>query len=245
MGLIADKRHTALDLARWEVTERTALAWAQTSTHRNRVTRSVPALREFAERGRGYAGVSWGKDSVVLAHLIASMKLPIPLVWVKVLPISNPDCEIVRDAFLAGYPDVTYEEIPVHCTWAEEEWHATGTLERGFAEAARRYGDAHASGIRAEESGQRSLRMMRHGQLTKRTCAPIGWWQGRDVWAYLLARGLPVHPAYACTQDGILDPDRIRVASIGGKRGDGWGRAEWERRYYPGLLSELRHGWTR
>ena len=37
---------------------------------------------------------------------------------------------------------------------------------------------------------------------------------------------------YACSLGGLLDRSKLRVASLGGQRGTGWGRAEWERRYY-------------
>lgn len=233
MGLIVSERHSRADLERWAITEAAARTWARTATHRNCVTRAVQPLREFAARGSGYAGVSWGKDSLVLADMIARMRLSIPLVWVRVEPIANPDCAVVRDAFLSLYPATAYDEIIVWCRRDADGWHATGTLEQGFATAALRYGTEHVSGVRAEESGTRKLRLMRWGETTRTTCAPIGWWKARDVWAYLVARDLPIHPAYACTLDGLLDPDRLRVASLGGKRGEGMGRAEWERRYYP------------
>jgi len=196
-------------------------------------------MLSFTGAGRGYAGVSWGKDSVVIAGLIARMVPRWPLVWIRVEPIVNPDCLLVRDAFLAAHPAVRYEEIVEWCTRDATGWHATGTLERGFRTAALRYGARYLSGIRAEESGIRKLRVAKYGLLAANTCAPLGWWTGDDVWAYTLAHGLPVHPAYACTLDGSLDPSRIRVASLGGKRGTGRGREEWERRYYADELRAL------
>jgi len=85
-----------------------------------------------------------------------------------------------------------------------------------------------------------------HGIATERTCAPIGRWSAEDVWAYLYARGLPVHPAYAMSMGGLLDRDRIRVGPLAGERaaawaeqGSGHGRLEWERRYYGWRLAEL------
>ena len=105
-----------------------------------------------------------------------------------------------------------------------------------MAVAAQRYGDRYLSGVRADESAARKRRMKGHGASTKRTCAPIGWWTGLDVFAYLVANDLPIHPAYACTMNGTLDPVRVRVTPIGGARGnrpgDERGRSEWEERYY-------------
>lgn len=57
--------------------------------------------------------------------------------------------------------------------------------------------------------------------------------------ACLCSRGLPIHPAYGYLMDGILDPRRVRVASLGGERGTGWGRREWERRYYGEELAAI------
>ena len=38
---------------------------------------------------------------------------------------------------------------------------------------------------------------------------------------------------------GRFPRDRIRVASLSGRRGDGMGRAEWEREYYGDVLRRL------
>jgi phosphoadenosine phosphosulfate reductase len=82
--------------------------------------------------------------------------------------------------------------------------------------------------------------MFRFGVSSEQTCAPIGWWKAEDVFAYLYKYKLPVHPAYAMTQGGQWDRKRIRVASLGGRRGRGMGRAQWERAYYRDVLSKLR-----
>ena len=60
------------------------------------------------------------------------------------------------------------------------------------------------------------------------SCQPNGHWSARDVFAYLNAHDLPVHPAYAMTFGGALDRGRLRVGTIGGSRGTEFGRAEWE-----------------
>jgi phosphoadenosine phosphosulfate reductase len=239
MPLIASPRHTPADHETWQRTVRTAEVHGQLKHHRKQIQRSVDAVMSFTGVGNGYAGVSWGKDSVVIAHMIATLCPRVPLVWVRVEPIANPDCDLVRDEFLRMFPRVKYDELTVWCRRDDDGWHATGTLERGFGIAAQRYGQRYMSGIRAEESGIRKLRVAKHGLVSSNTCAPIGWWGSWDVWAYLLTRGLPVHPAYACSFGGQLAPGRIRVASLGGRRGDGMGRAEWERQYYGRELAAL------
>lgn len=238
--LLPSKRYSAADAERWASLERADAVYASTLRYQRHVDRAEGWLRGFVADGRhAYAGVSWGKDSTVLADMVARVAPSLPLVWVRVDPIANPDCVLVRDAFLALHTAARYEEIAVECSRDRDGWHATGTLERGFAEAATRHGDAHVSGVRAQESGARKRRMMASGETTDATCAPIGWWQAEDVFAYLHARGLPVHPAYACGISGAWTRERIRVASLGGQRGRGHGRQEWERTYYGDTLRLL------
>jgi phosphoadenosine phosphosulfate reductase len=197
------------------------------------------AVLRFVRGGDCYAGVSWGKDSTVLADLVVRWASAVPIVWVRVEPITNPDCGAVRDAFLARYPNAPYEEIEVSCRRDEAgEFHASGTLEAGFRQAAVKFGRRYLSGIRAEESAGRARRALL-GAETLHTCAPLIHWTAREVFAYLAHYDLPIHPAYAMTFGGALDRARIRVASLGGKRGTGTGRAEWEAAYYP---REQSHG---
>lgn len=232
--LIRSRRHEPADLDRWVDHERADEVHARLRKFAARVDAARETVRAFA-CGGGYAGVSWGKDSTVLAHLVATEAPTLPLVWIRVEPVYNPDCLLVRDAFLAAHPSVTYEEIVLH----QPSGYVSGAMKPGFAEAGRRHGDRYASGVRADESGVRKLRMMTHGVDSGRTCAPIGWWNASDVFAYLWAFGLPVHPAYACSLGGLLDRSKLRVASLGGQRGTGWGRAEWERRYYRAEVNAL------
>ena len=188
----------------------------------------------FIGAGPGYAGVSWGKDSMVMAHLIATLGrdgVRYPLVWIKVEGRENPFCIAVRDAFLQRFGnDVDYHEIE-----AKAADHAEGqrTSSQGFKMAADQFGARHISGVRAEESRVRRIRTIRWGLSSLNTCAPIAWWKAEHVFAYLHKHDLPVHPAYAMSMGGAWDRKWLRVASIGGMRGTERGRGEWEKFYYP------------
>jgi phosphoadenosine phosphosulfate reductase len=233
--LLESTRYTKADLAHWRRMEALDAKWCRLPAFHRKVERAKEAIDAFvtAHDGGGYVGVSWGKDSVVVAHLAQAYGLPV--VWIRVEPIFNPDCPMVRAAFESMTGIVT-QSIVVSCTHDENGWHATGTLESGFASASAVYGDAYISGVRADESRMRKLRFKRWGESTTRTCAPLSTWSGEDVFAYLYLHGLPVHPAYACTMGGRLDRVQIRVASIGGVRGTGVGRREWELAYYPEMV---------
>ncbi len=245
--LIPSERHKPADLELWAEMERADRVHASHSVFRHKVERALEDIQQFTRAGKPpcYAGVSWGKDSTVLAHLIARCLSPrrdlIPVVWIKVEPIFNPDCRLVEDAFLEAHY-IDYHCITTHCCRDLLGWHATGTLEQGFAEAVRRFGGRHISGVRAEESGERKLRGRKWGVATRRTLAPLIWWSAQDVYAYLAVHQLPVHPAYAMLGGGRWERDRLRVASLGGRRGDGRGRAEWEQEYYGDVLNALRTG---
>lgn len=243
--LIASPRQTDRDRDQWTRDEDIDRVHCRSSSFKRRVKEARQALARFTDSAEPcYVGVSWGKDSVVVAHLAAWLKREkrrtLPLVWLKSVPGFNPDCILVRDEFRRMFPELPYAEIETPRRHDEEGWHSTGTMEEGFREASRRYGDRHVSGVRAEESTVRSLRMRRWGENSPNTCAPIGWWTARDVFAYLHVNGLPVHPVYAMTQGGLWERDRLRVASLDETHGRGRGRAEWEAHYYPDVLRTLR-----
>jgi len=231
--LIASPRHTPEDLRVWATRERfdDRLGWSAVMDRRIESARD--AIIDFASHGPCYLGVSWGKDSVVVAALAIASGVHVPLVWVRVEAVSNPDCVLVRDTFLARFPHVEYAEITIACRRDRTGRPVgTGRLETGFAQASERFGHRYISGVRSEESGARALREAVYGIATERTCAPITRWSGGEVFAYLYREGLPVHPAYACSFGGALDRERIRVSSLGGQRGTGHGRREWEWAYY-------------
>lgn len=235
--LIASPRHRPEDLKAWEDQSRyDGRLWPTVARKAKRAER---VIKKFSAPGSGYIGVSWGKDSTVVAHLAIEAHSPLPLVWVRVRQWENPDCEAVRDAFLHQYPDTRYEEIVVDSA-APRRWEASQGTKRtskgGFDTAAARYGARHISGVRAQESTTRRLTVQRNGESSATTARPIATWSATDVFTYLHTHDLPIHPAYAMNMAGALHRDNIRVGSLGGERGTGMGRAEWERKYYGDIV---------
>ena len=122
--LLTSTRYSAADAERWASLERADQVHASTLRFRRHVNRAESWLRGFVAEGRrAYAGVSWGKDSTVLADMVARVAPALPLVWVRVEPIANPDCMLVRDAFLAMNPTARYDEIVVECIRDAAGWH--------------------------------------------------------------------------------------------------------------------------
>lgn len=240
--LIPSPRHSPEDLAAWEAAERNdARRWLGERRRLERMAdRAREAIAAFAAAGPCYVGVSWGKDSVVLAHLVRQVSPIMPLCWVITPKWETPECWEVRDRFLAAWPGAYREyadhELPV----VERDGMLVAVVDDAEAwPPARDFGPRYISGIRGDESAARRWRMRGHGVATARTCAPLGAWRADDVFAWLHGHGLPVHPAYACSRGGTLDRGRLRVAPLGGDRGTWAGRREWERHYYGEELAAL------
>ena len=239
--IIQSDRWMPGDLEEWRREERHDALHAGRVHHKE--TRAMDAISEFfAADTSGYVGVSWGKDSVTVAHLVHRLRIDVPVVWVKIEPLFNPDCELVRDKFLSRF-DIDYHEIVV--SWRDDQkqaWAGHGlstpsfsppesAAVPGFKEAKAKFGSRHVSGVRSQESTVRHFRMVKHGHNSPNTCAPIGWWSDRDVFAYLHKYNLPIHPAYAMSFGGLYSRESIRVDALGGGKG-GERRSQWESRYY-------------
>lgn len=237
--LSQSNRHTPEDLALWAELEEADQVYASLPTLAKRVDRSLSALQQFLSIGGAYAGVSHGKDSTVLWHLLWRLGAQVDL-WHLRPSNHNPDCDLVRDELLRRFP-MPYSEVPIdygdlHARQLPDHELNKLTDQRWYAsirQAGEPYSGRHILGIRADESGGRKIRMMRWGESSPNACAPIGWWSTQDVFSYLAIHNLPAHPAYACLGGGRWPRDRLRVAEIGDTRGKGGGRAEWEREYYP------------
>jgi phosphoadenosine phosphosulfate reductase len=278
------------DIAHWRKMEAQDAAWARTHRLEALSKRAIAVIEGFAARGPCYASVSWGKDSLVLAHLVWSIAESggplIPIAWFREEPATNPHCFLVRDQFLQWHQH-PYIETKVWLGWSDgrgrydenlidEERTESEPIIRRFTSATKereegrrcdqrrwwaewwpqaqegrlisvtaldpdddRWSVGRLMGLRAEESSRRRRRMLL-GHTLGDSCCPIGMWMARDVFAYLYAHNLPVHPAYAMTFGGRLDRDRLRVSLLGGEEGSGFGREEWEQSYYREAIDRVR-----
>lgn len=245
--LIVTERHKPEDLEIWKDYEEIDAIHAQEKKLNFKIEKAAESLIAFTS-SPCYLGVSWGKDSVVVADLCARNKIGVPFVHLRCIPSHNAYCDMVRDEFLKKYPSVFYKEIivdysdiyarnlPPHIQdkLTDIEWY------KGFKEASIQFGDRHISGVRGKESNVRMLRMKRWGISSPNTCAPIGYWSTDDVFAYLYTYNLPVHPNYGMLGGGRWNRERIRTAEIGDIHGTGGGRTEWEREYYPDILARIK-----
>ena len=251
MPLIPSPRHTAGDLAYWARVEHYDDALSRDPRLDRLEAQGRTAVAQFALMDDDwYVSVSWGKDSVVAAHIALQAVPDARVVWVRSEHWEMPECELVRDAFLASHPGARYEEILV----------ALRNPKRGEPGYDTRHLDPHAdhqdvlkeeltgryvSGLRAEESRMRRMSIGHRGLVTRNTCRPIGWWDATQVFAYLYREGLPVHSAYGMTVGGRMDRRWLRVhplCSAPPPRSAVYGTdsAEWEDLYYPDVIAAAR-----
>lgn len=224
--LLDHPRHSQQDLRTWAIWEAGDARYGRIRCGHLRAlsSKARQAISRFLQKSDAYVSVSWGKDSVVVAHLARQVDPTLPLVHATFGARTNPDCERVADEFLGGWPMPYYA---IDCPWVDS-WY------RPIQEA---HGDRRIMGIRSEESGTRKLSSRVHGLSTSNVCRPILHWTLSDVMSYLYVHDLPIHPAYAMTMDGRLRREGLRVDAIGDEPGAERGRSDWERRYYPALPS--------
>ena len=237
--LIPSARHRPEDLSLWAELEEADLVHGQRLLRSGKVERSVAALLAFAAAGPCHLCLSGGKDSTALAGIAALAGLSLPAVWFRAVPKHNPEIPAVFDVLGVSCEIVDYESpVPLRLTSLEAE----AVAGRNFMAACRAYEKEHGRrvlGVRADESRVRLLKMKRWGLSTDNSCTPLGWWTVADVFGFLAVRGLPVHPTYAMLGGGRWKREDLRIDALMGERGDGRGRAEWEREYYGDVINRL------
>jgi 3'-phosphoadenosine 5'-phosphosulfate sulfotransferase (PAPS reductase)/FAD synthetase len=239
------------------------LAHAELPAHRRRVEAARHLIEDAAGHGQPAVMVSGGKDSLALAHLARrTLGNGIQCFFIDSgceHPAALTTIEALRDA---GFRIET-----VHPEWSviemlkavgalgydgpaklDGDWHwADGDFKRILisepAEAIRARGYPVALlGLRAEESRGRAMSMRRYGPIRTRMdgaiiACPLAWWTGADVFAYCLARDLPLSEIY--TRDGHDDRERRRTGTLVGNSSVRYGRWVDIKRDYPGVWMRL------
>lgn len=204
------------------------------------VNKTIEQIKECPKPS--YLSVSWGKDSTVLLSIALKCGYDGPVIWIKESPFYNPECELVRDWFLEKYT-IKYHEMVLDygCYGYSGKGKDDENLFVNFGSILNREFGVRIIGIRNDESGKRLLRYKRHGFSTKNTCAPLSLWSSEAIFSYIAQNDLPLHPVYGMLGGGRYDRKHLRVDCIGGIEGNGIGRLEWEKEYYPDILRRSGH----
>lgn len=229
--LIITDRNTEADLEAWgDYEEIDAAGWYSAKKEQQ----SIRVMGEFLERHeKSCVMVSWGKDSIAMLSMFVGIGINRPVVYALTEHRSNPDCLLVRDAFLAKH-DIDYHEH-------EYPYEQVEKSEKHWADLHRRYG-VRCSGIRNDESKTRLKTWERYGFSSKNSCRPLSLWTSPEVFSYIYHQGIPLSPVYGYLGGGRYRRNRIRthsMHSIADQAGSGTGRLEWEREYYPDVLNRI------
>lgn len=257
--LIPSPRFKPGDLEAWDQLERYDHKLGGTLRAQHQEAEALRTLEQWmTEHPDGSVSTSWGKDSTVVCDLATRVNPNITIKRARVADWEPPETDWVRDAFLQTHPHVNYIEvlyqgrIPQRGEPGFEEIHADPNRKATNIQKKLIPG-RYISGVRAEEARIRAQSLRWHGVSTDYTSRPIIKWTGVDVFAYLAAHDLPVHPTYAMTYSGLLDRRWLRVHILGStkaKRSAVYGRSmdEWEDDYYGDVLTSARtareHLWT-
>lgn len=226
--------------------------WAKTRVHAQRIEHARAILREGASRGPMIVSTSWGKDSVAMCDLAIETLGRVELLHLA-SPYALPGSEHVVEHFAAR---ATVHTLPATRTLAEYvEWcreiglpherdrtaqnRVVTAIKRNHAAAwVEEHGfTVQALGLRIEEGGPRKRVLKARGAVYQNAdetwrCNPLAYWSHRDVWAYLVSRGLPWPRLYDCETHGQT---RAKIRNTGWLSTDGAhdGRIMWLRAHFP------------
>lgn len=241
--LIECNRHTLNDLNVWK--DYNEIDFIKIKELKNeKIEKAIAEIKKIVSEKKSYISVSWGKDSVVLAHLCFCAGVEIPMIWIKEKPMHNPYCEVVRDEFLKKYRFQYHEIVADYGDVGFGPFidkNGDSILFHSIANAINHSFGRRITGIRNQESNKRLLRYMNYGITTEKTSAPLSLWKTWEIFAYLEKYELPIHPNYAMLGGGRYKREFLRVDCLAGTQGDGIGRIEWEKEYYQDIINMLEH----
>lgn len=198
--------------------------------------------------------VSFGKDSLVLLDIFLDLNPDITVLFVnRGLEAELPETPLLIEALqkrrpfnlVEVYPKVTimslYEQlggIPGLTTHDPDSIIRKVTLSEPADEWMKRNDiGGYFMGRRAQENEKTRGKHLRiRGPLYQKkdelwTCDPLAWWTAKDIWAYIVQKNLPYHPAY----DLEDNREQARMSSWAGMAGVRYGRWKFLQKHYPEL----------
>jgi 3'-phosphoadenosine 5'-phosphosulfate sulfotransferase (PAPS reductase)/FAD synthetase len=188
-----------------------------------------------------HVALSGGKDSTVVFALVEEQRKGVPAVWSDDewwLPETMEYMERLRTAG-ADVRQIRTDDS--HTGWfrVEGEWD-------GIPHYAREQGwDLTFLGLRQEESTKRRFHLCKRGPLFLAKsdgfwhCNPIHDWLWRDVWGFIVMRGLDYNRAYDKLEQMGIPPERQRIGPLAVERVLGYGQLGVLKRGWPELFDRF------
>ena len=207
--------------------------------------------------------MSFGKDSVVMTHLILNVNPATPVVYERCKDFNEwTDTQRVKDEFLTRFP-CEYHEIEgpsLIDTFREAGFYIQDEAESDRAgQAQKRYsrlkketlnqfarGNGHDGsfiGMRLDESVKRKALFLKQGPLYFAkarglwACNPLAYWKAADTWAYIVTNNLPYDELY---DKNPIGRENARNGAMCGTRGATFfGRMTQLKQMYPSIFNEF------
>jgi 3'-phosphoadenosine 5'-phosphosulfate sulfotransferase (PAPS reductase)/FAD synthetase len=212
----------------------------------------IDSIKTFGEPAA--VGISGGKDSTALVHLVSKHCKPL-LIWNDSGLELPESIEIVKkladllslELAIAKGVDAMERKISIGAIRSSKEVSRTDDLciVQPVKKCLRENGiKVEFVGLRSQESKTRKMVLKKYGPFydSKRWGCGISWpmmdWGVEDVFAYIDEFNLPLHPAYGRKWD---DRNNIRVSWMWDSNFDGFGGIQYLRRYYPKVFQKLRN----
>lgn len=230
------------------------LARSKLRAHQKRVDRAKSVIEQALSMDLSwYVACSGGKDSVALAHMVNEICPGIEIWSVKDefdFPGEREFMEDLAEKYswnlkIVSPPGGMRESLGNIC----EDLHSRGTSfsDKFFytlITEQEKHFDGVFLGLRNGESNKRRLNFLRRGFIYQKTnkvwtSCPISLWSGEDVFAYLVAREIPVFEIYYKTAFHDGDPCKIRKSWYLPSARASSGQAAWLKYYYPDLYMRL------
>lgn len=174
------------------------LAHATLPTFKRKVEKAKEIIREALAIAPAYVAVSWGKDSVVMLHLVQLICPDILAIHIR-----TPQQELLENfeetsiKYFSSFPtnysviDIGMEETISHAAQSLKLWESYPLSFIGLraeenqktrGRSAKKYGYIHKY-----ESGKKQDSFR---------CCPLLWWTWQDIWAYTCLFDLPYLASY-------------------------------------------------
>lgn len=203
-------------------------------------------IRETIRRAAGGVvaiGVSGGKDSVAMLHMVVQHCTPhviyndSGLETPEAMPLVQGLCERYALPLTIAKGDA----IALDLAGADTNRAIVGPVRDALQSIG---AVAEFVGLRSSESKTRRIVIAKHGPIhaSKRYGCLIAWpmrrWSSADVFAYIDEHNLPLHPIYMRASE--RERDTARVSWVYDSAFDRWGAVETVRRHYPIVYQRLK-----
>lgn len=228
---------------------------ARTPGYRHRVRRAREIiLRAWEIAERRAVSVSWGKDSMVVLHLVRQVD-PNVLVFHFDTHCNLPEAEALRDRVVPEW-ELNYVEYRSSVSalelYAKYGWTPRPVMSKlPEGDLITKFIEEHTIelqflGLRKEESKGREVSLVSRGPVyfSQRDgvwmCCPLSDWSGRDVMAYIVEHNVPLSDVYRKLKF-VEEPSEVRTGWYCGPSSHAAAdrRFAWLRYYHPDLWQRL------